>query len=59
MPASTNEGTRKMSIFKKLASYAQYHRTIRELSNLDANRLRDIGISRQDIRAIAARVASN
>ena len=48
-----------MTIFQKIADYAAYRRTVRELKSLDANTLRDIGISRYDIRAVAARATGN
>jgi len=42
-----------MTILQRIANYAQYRRTIRELSALDSAQLRDIGINRSDIRAAA------
>ena len=42
-----------MTILRKIANYAQYRRTVRELNGLDSHQLRDIGINRFDIRAIA------
>lgn len=42
-----------MTILQKIANYAAYRRTVRELKGLDASQLRDIGINRSDIRAIA------
>lgn len=42
-----------MTILKKIADYANYRRTVRELAALDSAQLKDIGISRLDIRAIA------
>ena len=42
-----------MSLFKKIADYANYRRTVRELAALDSHQLKDIGLSRMDIRAIA------
>ncbi len=40
-------------MFKKIIDYAQYRRTVRELSALDSAQLRDIGLTRSDIRAVA------
>lgn len=42
-----------MTIRQKLNQFASYHRTVRELRNLDAHQLADIGISRRDIAAVA------
>ena len=42
-----------MTILQRLANFAQYRRTIRELSALDSAQLRDIGLTRSDIRAAA------
>lgn len=42
-----------MTFFKKIATYAQYRRTIRELSALDSAQLRDIGLTRSEIPAVA------
>jgi uncharacterized protein YjiS (DUF1127 family) len=42
-----------MSIFKKFADYRNYRRTVRELASLDNHQLRDIGVSRFEIRGIA------
>jgi uncharacterized protein YjiS (DUF1127 family) len=42
-----------MNIAKKIAQFAQYQRTMRELSALDARQLNDLGITRADIKAIA------
>lgn len=43
-----------MNIRQRLAQFAQYQRTLRELSNLDNRQLDDLGISRADFKAIAA-----
>lgn len=43
-----------MSIRKKLAEFAAYQRTIRELSALDNRQLSDLGITRSDIKNIAS-----
>ncbi len=42
-----------MNIAKKIADYAKYQRTIRELNALDNRQLNDLGITKGDIRAIA------
>jgi uncharacterized protein YjiS (DUF1127 family) len=47
------EGTTEMTILQKIADFAAYRRTVRELRSLDAAQLKDIGISRYDIRAVA------
>ena len=47
-----------MSILKTIANFAAYRRTVRELKSLDSHMLRDIGVNRHDIKAIA-RVSVN
>ncbi|MEQ1902119.1 MAG: DUF1127 domain-containing protein [Devosia sp.] len=42
-----------MTIRQKLAQYVAFRRTVRELSALDSRQLRDVGITRSDILAIA------
>ena len=42
-----------MNIAKKIADYARYQRTLRELNSLDARQLNDLGITRGDIKSIA------
>lgn len=42
-----------MSIIQKIADFAAYRRTVRELNGLDARQLRDIGLNRHDIRSFA------
>ena len=42
-----------MSFFQKIAEYRTYRRTVRELAMLDNHQLKDIGLSRLDIRAVA------
>jgi uncharacterized protein YjiS (DUF1127 family) len=43
-----------MTIRQRLAQFAQYQRTMRELSNLDTRQLNDLGITRSDFKAIAS-----
>ena len=47
------EGPKQMTIRQKLAQFAQYRQTIRELSALDNHQLKDLGITRADIKNIA------
>lgn len=42
-----------MGIREKLRKWAEYQRTVRELTDLDNRSLTDLGIDRADIRAIA------
>ena len=42
-----------MNITKKLADFARYQRTLRELNALDNRQLHDLGITKGDIRSIA------
>lgn len=42
-----------MNIGKRIARYVAYQRTVRELGRLDDDRLRDLGITRWDIRRVA------
>ena len=42
-----------MTIRQKLAQYAAYQRTVRELSSLDNRSLSDLGINRADIKRVA------
>ena len=42
-----------MNIRQKLAAFAQYQRTVRELAALDTHQLKDLGITRADIKAVA------
>jgi uncharacterized protein YjiS (DUF1127 family) len=46
-----------MTIRQKLARFATYQRTLRELRQLDAHQLADIGVSRAEIAALARDVA--
>lgn len=43
-----------MNIRQRLVQFAQYQRTMRELSNLDNRQLNDLGITRGDFKAIAS-----
>jgi uncharacterized protein YjiS (DUF1127 family) len=43
----------EMNFAKKIADYARYQRTLRELNSLDARQLNDLGITRGDIKSIA------
>jgi uncharacterized protein YjiS (DUF1127 family) len=51
--ASPNRRTWKMNIRQKIAQFAAYQRTVRELASLDNRQLNDLGIARSDIKAIA------
>ncbi|MGB3338683.1 MAG: DUF1127 domain-containing protein [Devosia sp.] len=42
-----------MNIRQRLAQFAQYQRTMRELSSLDQRQLNDLGITKGDIKNIA------
>jgi uncharacterized protein YjiS (DUF1127 family) len=42
-----------MTILQKIANYAQYRRTVRELNALDSAQLRDIGLTRLDVKSVA------
>jgi uncharacterized protein YjiS (DUF1127 family) len=42
-----------MNIRQKIAQYVAYQRTVRELAQLGDDRLRDLGITRGDIRNVA------
>ena len=43
----------KMNIRQKIAQFAQYQRTMRELNALDTRQLNDLGITKGDIKNIA------
>lgn len=47
-----------MNIRQKFSQIAAYNRTVRELSQLTNNQLRDLGITREDIKFVA-RTAAN
>jgi len=47
-----------MNIRQKLSQFAAYQRTVRELSQLTNHQLRDLGITREDIKSVA-RTAAN
>ena len=49
-----NEGEPKMNIRQKIAQFAQYQRTVRELNALDNRQLSDLGITKGDIKNIAS-----
>lgn len=42
-----------MNIRQKLAQFAAYQRTVRELAALDNRQLNDLGIHRGDIKSVA------
>ena len=42
-----------MNIRQRLAQFAQYQRTMRELNALDQRQLNDLGITKSDIQNIA------
>ena len=42
-----------MNFRQKIAQFAAYQRTVRELSQLSPAQLRDLGITREDIRNVA------
>jgi uncharacterized protein YjiS (DUF1127 family) len=42
-----------MTILQKISQYANYRRTVRELNALDSVQLKDLGITRFDIKSIA------
>jgi uncharacterized protein YjiS (DUF1127 family) len=51
--SGVQKGRHQMSIRQKIARFAAYHRTVRELSKLNEHELRDVGITRGDIDRIA------
>jgi uncharacterized protein YjiS (DUF1127 family) len=48
-----------MNITKKLADFARYQRTMRELNSLDSRQLNDLGITKGDIKNIARGTYAN
>jgi uncharacterized protein YjiS (DUF1127 family) len=48
-----NEGEPKMNIRQKIAQFAAYQRTVRELNSLTGRQLNDLGITREDIKTVA------
>lgn len=48
-----------MTIRQKIAQFAQYQRTMRELNSLDARQLNDLGITKSDIKNIARGTYAN
>ena len=42
-----------MNIRQKIAQFAAYQRTVRELAQLGDHQLKDLGINRAEIRAVA------
>jgi len=48
-----------MNIRQKIAQFAQYQRTVRELNSLDNRQLNDLGITKSDIKNIARGTYTN
>ena len=46
-----------MNIRQKLSQFAAYQRTVRELSQLTTGQLKDLGISREEIKSVARTAA--
>ena len=54
-----NEGETEMTTLRqKIAQYASYQRTVRELNQLTNIQLRDLGITREDIKTVAKTAAN-
>ena len=49
----------EMNIRQKIAQFAQYQRTMRELNALDNRQLNDLGITKGDIKNIASGTYTN
>jgi len=43
------------TVIRKYKSWANYHRTVNELSRLSSHELSDLGLSRSDIPSVARR----
>ena len=48
-----------MNIRQRIAQFAQYQRTMRELNSLDTRQLNDLGITKGDIKNIARGTYAN
>lgn len=48
-----------MTIRQRIAQFAQYQRTMRELNSLDNRQLNDLGITKSDIKNIARGTYAN
>jgi uncharacterized protein YjiS (DUF1127 family) len=48
-----------MNIRQRIAQFAQYQRTMRELNSLDNRQLNDLGITKGDIKNIARGTYAN
>ena len=54
-----NEGETEMTTLRqKISQFAAYQRTVRELNQLTNIQLRDLGITRDDIKAVAKTAAN-
>jgi len=54
-----NEGETEMTTFRqKINQFAAYQRTVRELNQLTNMQLRDLGITRDDIKTVAKTAAN-
>lgn len=54
-----NEGETEMTTLRqKISQYAAYQRTVRELNQLTNIQLRDLGITREDIKTVAKTAAN-
>lgn len=62
VPAASNDNARgriRFSLINSVSRWIRINRTARTLQSLDDRILDDIGVSRGDIRDIAARMADN